>query len=184
MEFPKKKYNIIYADPAWNHQTWSKKGRGRNPDTLGHYQVMDFEEIKKLPVQDIADKNCVLFLWILDQMIPQSLELIKHWGFEFSTVGFHWVKRNKNFALGDDNFFVGMGLWTRANPEMCLLAKKGIIKRQSKSVRRLVVTPREEHSKKPDCVRDRIVELVGDLPRIELFARQRVKGWDSWGNEI
>ena len=178
--FPKKKYNIIYADPAWNHQTWSAKGRGRNPDTLGHYKVMDFEDIKKLPIPDIADKNCVLFLWVLDQMLPQSLELIKYWGFSYSTVGFNWVKTNKN----NNDYFVGMGWWTRANQEMCLLAKKGKIKRQSKSVRRLIVSPRQEHSKKPDEVRDRIVELCGDLPRIELFARQRVEGWDCWGNEV
>ena len=96
MELPNKRYNIIYADPPWNHQTWSAKGRGRNPDTLGHYKVMDFEDIKKLPIPDIADKNCVLFLWVLDQMLPQSLELIKYWGFSYSTVGFNWVKTNKN----------------------------------------------------------------------------------------
>ena len=181
MQLPNKKYNIIYADPAWNHQTWSAKGRGRNPDTLGHYKVMDFEDIKKLPVPDIADKNCVLFLWGLDQMLPQSLELIKYWGFSYSTVGFNWVKTNKN----NNDYFVGMGWWTRANQEMCLLAKKGIIKRQSKSVRRLIVSPREEHSKKPDEIRDRIVQLCGDLPRIELFARPPIpKDWDCWGNEV
>jgi N6-adenosine-specific RNA methylase IME4 len=175
-----KKYNIIYADPPWNHVTWSKKGRGRNPDTLGHYPVMDFEEIKKLPVPDIADKNCVLFLWVLDQMLPQSLDLIKHWGFTYSTVGFNWVKTNKN----NSNYFIGMGWWTRANQELCLLAKKGTIKRKSKSVRRLIVSPRQQHSKKPDEIRDRIVELCGDLPRIELFARQKTPGWDVWGNEV
>ena len=113
-------------------------------------------------------------------MLPQSLELIKYWGFSYSTVGFNWVKTNKN----NNDYFVGMGWWTRANQEMCLLAKKGRIKSQSKSVRRLIVSPRQEHSKKPDEVRDRIVELCGDLPRIELFARQRVEGWDCWGNEV
>jgi len=183
--FPKKKYNIIYADPAWRHETWSEKGRDRCPDgKLGHYSTMSLEDIKKLPVQEISDKNCILFIWVLDHMLPQSLEVIESWGFKYSTIGFNWVKRNKNFALGNDNFFVGMGWWTRANSELCLIAKKGKIKRQSASVRRLVVTPREEHSKKPDIIRKKIVELCGDLPRIELFARQRVEGWDCWGNEV
>ena len=77
-----------------------------------------------------------------------------------------------------------MGYWTRANPELCLLATKGHPKRISKNVKELVVSPRQEHSKKPDCVRNKIIELCGDLPRIELFARNRYKGWDSWGNEI
>ena len=187
--FPDKKYNIIYADPPWKHKTWSEKGRNRNPETIGHYNVLEFEQIKNLPIQSIADKNCVLFLWVLDQMLPESLELINSWGFKYSTVGFNWVKTNKqNFDqkgfLPYENFFVGMGWWTRANQELCLLAKKGVIKRQSKSVRRLVVTPRQQHSKKPDVVKDRIVELCGDLPRIELFARQKTGGWDAWGNEV
>ena len=83
-----------------------------------------------------------------------------------------------------NKFFTGLGYWTRANPEMCLLATKGNPKRISKNVKQLVIDKRREHSRKPDCVRDRIVELMGDLPRIELFARQKVKGWDSWGDEI
>ena len=80
--------------------------------------------------------------------------------------------------------FKGMGYWVRKNPEMCLLATKGKPKRLSKNVEQLIVSPRRKHSQKPDCVRDRIVELCGDLPRIELFARQKVKGWDSWGDEV
>ncbi len=174
MDLPNKKYNIIYADPPWKYK------RDGNHSAASVYDVMNLQDIKKLPVPDIADKNCVLFLWGLDQMLPQSLELIKYWGFSYSTVGFNWVKTNKN----NNDYFVGMGWWTRANQEMCLLAKKGIIKRQSKSVRRLIVSPREEHSKKPDEIRDRIVQLCGDLPRIELFARQKVDGWDSWGNHF
>jgi site-specific DNA-methyltransferase (adenine-specific) len=94
-------------------------------------------------------------------------------------VAFTWIKENQS-----DGYFTGMGYWTRANPEMCLLATRGKPKRISKSVKQLVVDVRREHSRKPDCVRNRIVELCGDLPRIELFARQKVDGWDNWGNEI
>ena len=85
----------------------------------------------------------------------------------------------------NENPFVGMGYYTRANNEICLLATKGKpLKRKSKSVKQVVMSKIEEHSKKPDIVRSRIVELFGDLTRIELFARQHADGWDCWGNEV
>ena len=105
---------------------------------------------------------------------------MKEWGFTYKTCGFNWVKRNKK----SNTFFFGMGYWTRANSELCLIGTKGTIKRKSNKVFQIVDTPIEEHSKKPDVVRDRIVELVGDIPRIELFARQTANNWDCWGNEI
>ena len=85
--------------------------------------------------------------------------------------------------MGIISFFWGMGNWTRSNAELCLLATKGNPKRQSKSVHQIIVSPIEEHSKKPDEARKRIVELMGDVPRIELFAREHTPGWDVWGNE-
>ena len=112
-------------------------------------------------------------------MLPQDFEVIKAWGFKYKTVAFTWVKENKS-----EGYFTGLGYWTRANPEMCLLATKGKPKRISKSVRQLVMDKRREHSRKPDRIRNDIVELCGDLPRIELFARQRVDGWDNWGNQV
>ena len=180
--FPKKKYNIIYADPAWYFKTYSDKGNKRS--ALQHYNCLNIDDIFNLPVNTICNNDCVLFLWAIDPMLPEALETIKRWGFKYSTIGFNWVKRNKNFALGNDNFFVGMGWWTRANSELCLIAKKGSIKRQTRSIHQLIYEPIREHSRKPDCVRDRIVQLCGDLPRIELFARQRVDGWDCWGNQV
>ena len=105
---------------------------------------------------------------------------IKAWNFKYKTVAFTWVKQNKK----SDSYFKGLGYWTRANPEMCLLATKGNPKRIGKSVDQLIISKLQNHSKKPDDVRNRIVELCGDLPRIELFARQKTPGWDVWGNEV
>ena len=175
--FPNKKYNIIYADPAWYFKSYSSKGEGRN--ATQHYNCMSINDICNLPVGNISNNNCVLLLWVIDPMLPQAFEVIKAWGFKYKTVAFTWVKENKN-----EGYFTGLGYWTRSNPEMCLLATKGKPKRISKSVRQLVIDKRREHSRKPDRIRNDIVELCGDLPRIELFARQQAEGWDNWGNHI
>ena len=79
---------------------------------------------------------------------------------------------------------MGMGRWTRANAEVCLLATKGKPKRINAGVRQIIESVPEKHSKKPDIVRDKIVDLVGELPRVELFARNETDGWDVWGNEV
>lgn len=178
MSFPNKKYQIILADPPWRFKVWCfGTGRGRLPDD--HYPTMPLEEIKALPVHQIADKNCILFLWTTFPKFEEALEVIKAWGFIYKSAGFVWVKTNKS-----GGYWMGLGYWTRGNPEVCLLATKGHPHRVSKSVPQLIVSQRREHSRKPDEVRDRIVQLVGDLPRIELFARQRVSGWDAVGYDI
>lgn len=105
--------------------------------------------------------------------------MIEAWGFDYKTVAFCWVKQNRSGS----GLFMGLGNWTRSNAEICLLATKGKPKRVGTAVRSTVLTPIERHSKKPDEIRDRIVELMGDLPRIELFARSGADGWDCWGNE-
>ena len=174
----KKKYNIIYADPPWSFKHYSDKGKGRAPDN--YYKCQNLQDIKDLPIEDLADENCVLFMWVTYPFLQKSFEVIKAWGFEYKTVGFTWVKKNKKA----DSWFWGMGYWTRSNAEICLIATKGKITRQSSSVHQIIDTPIEEHSKKPDITRERIIELVGKLPRIELFARQKRKGWDVYGNEI
>jgi N6-adenosine-specific RNA methylase IME4 len=179
MNLPNKKYNIIYADPAWNFNNWSKDPNVKgNPNK--YYKTMSIEDIKKLPVKEIADDNCILFLWVTDPQLNLQIPVIESWGFQFKTVGFYWIKKNKT----NDNFFKGMGYWGRSNIEQCLLATKGRIKRIGTNVEKIVVSERREHSRKPDCIRDKIIELCGDLPRIELFARQKVDGWDCWGNEV
>lgn len=173
-----KKYEIILADPAWSYDVWSKKGIGRNAEN--HYPTMSIEDICALPIADITAKNSTLFLWVTFPKLQEVFRVIEAWGYKFRTVAFVWVKRNKKV----NSWFMGLGYWTRANAEICLLATKGKPKRISKSIRQIIDAPIEQHSKKPDETRQRIVELMGDLPRIELFARQKVDGWDSWGNEI
>ena len=171
-----KKYNIIYADPPWNFKVWSDKGAAKSPK----YDIMTIDDIKKLPIKDIADKNCILFIWVTYPLLKEGIETIESWNFNYKTCGFSWIKKNKKA----DSLFWGLGYWTRANNEICLLATKGKPKRVSRGVHQVLMDKIREHSRKPDCVRDRIVELCGDLPRIELFARQRTKGWDVYGNEV
>lgn len=172
-----KKYKCIMADPAWEYRVWSKKGQGRSAEN--HYPTMKLSDICALPVADLADTDCALFLWVTFPTLEQSFEVLRAWGFTYKTVAFCWCKQNKK----SPGFFTGLGHYTRANAEICLLAVKGSPKRISKSVRQLIVSPIERHSKKPDEVRERIVQLFGDVPRIELFARERAAGWDAWGNE-
>ena len=174
-----KKYDAIYADPPWKFLTYSDKGKGRSAEK--HYPTMSKEAIEQLPISKISQKNSVLFLWVTAPCFEQGLELIKAWGYTYKTVAFTWVKLNKK----NGKLFMGMGYYTRANAEYCLLATKGkVLERKSKAVPSAVVTPIEWHSKKPDVVRERIVALFGDRPRIELFARQYADGWDCWGNEV
>ena len=122
-----------------------------------------------------------MFLWVTFPCLEQGFETIRRWGFQYKTLGFCWVKRCKKQT---EKWFWGLGFWTRANPELCLIATKGHPKRFSKGVHCVVDTPVEAHSKKPDIVRERIVELAGNLPRVELFARQSYPGWVCVGNEI
>lgn len=169
-----KQYNVIYADPPWRYEQRSLQGAAEK-----HYPTMSIDELCALPVMSIAAKDCILFLWTTFPMIPEALRLIEAWGFKYKTVAFVWLKQNRK----SPTWFYGLGFWTRGNAEICLLAKRGSPKRQSASVHQFIISPIEEHSKKPDVTRERIVALMGDVPRIELFARQKTEGWDVWGNE-
>ena len=174
----KKKYSVIYADPPWQFKAYSSKGMGRSAEK--HYPTMDIDAIKGLPVGDLADKDCALFLWVTFPCLREGLAVLDSWGFTYKTVAFVWVKQNKKA----DSLFWGLGYWTRANAEVCILATKGSPKRASAQVHQVILSHIEEHSKKPQEARDRIVQLMGDVPRIELFARTRAEGWDAWGNEV
>ena len=169
------KYQAIYADPPWDYQQCRLSGSAKK-----HYPTMRIEELCALPVAEIADRDCALFLWATFPQLPEALRLIQAWGFVYKTVAFVWLKQNRK-AL---TWFYGLGFWTRSNAEICLLATKGHPKRQSAGIHQLVISPVERHSKKPDEVREKIVALMGDVPRIELFARQQTPGWDVWGNEV
>ena len=171
-----KKYNIIYADPPWSYRDKALSG---NRGAGCKYEVMDTSQISMFPVADIAADDCTLFMWVTMPKLNECFDLIEAWGFTYKTCAFTWVKRNKKSF----SWFWGMGGWTRANAEICLLSTRGKPKRVSAGVHSIIDTPIEAHSKKPEIVRDKIVELMGDLPRIELFARQHAEGWDCWGNE-
>lgn len=173
-----KKYQVIYADPPWEYRVWSKKGSGRSAES--HYPTMSMEEIENLPVWELADENCALFLWITFPLLKEIWRVVKAWGFTYKTVAFVWIKQNKKA----DSLFWGMGYWTRANAEICILATKGSPKRYSRRVHQVLITHIEEHSKKPEEARNRIEQLMGDVPRVELFARRETPGWDVWGNEV
>ena len=177
MLLPNKKYGVIYADPPWSFKTYSEKGKDRSPEK--HYPVLSIADIIRLPVDRIAKDNAVLLMWVVAPLLDQAFKVIDAWGFKYKTVGFTWAKSNKT----KPGFFTGLGYWTRGNPEMCLLATKGKPKRLSKSVPQLVIDQRREHSKKPDIMYKHIENLL-EGPYIELFARQKVSGWDAWGNEV
>lgn len=177
-DFLAKKYGIIYADPPWAYKVYSKKGMGRSAES--HYPTMSLDDIKNLPVSDIADKDCALFMWTTIPMLKDCFEVLSAWGFVFKTIAFVWIKQNRK----SDSLFWGMGYWTRANAEFCILATKGSPKRVAKDVHQVIISHIEEHSKKPNEARERIIRLMGDIPRVELFARQKPDGWDVWRNEV
>ncbi len=174
-----KKFNIIYADPPWTFKTYSAKGKEKKSAEC-HYHCMTIEDIYNLPIENIADDSCVLFLWVTFPLLQEGLETIRRWGFSYKTVAFNWVKKNKK----SDSWFWGLGYWTRSNSELCLLATKGRPARNSRSVHQICDERVMQHSKKPPEIRDKIVELCGDVPRIELFARETCDGWVSVGDEI
>ena len=183
-----KKYKIIYADPAWSYND-KLGGNVSFGAATGAYNTMSISEIKSLPVKQMADKDCALFIWCVNPLFPEALEVIMEWGFKYKTVAFNWVK-----ITNTGQWVHNMGRWTMGNNEMCLLATKGSPKRICKNIKQLVISERTAHSKKPNIVRSKIVELMGDIPRVELFARgektkdlfglNRFDGWDTWGNQV
>jgi N6-adenosine-specific RNA methylase IME4 len=175
---PRNHYGAILADPPWQFRTWSDKGAGRSASN--HYETMDNLRVAALPVADLAAPDCVLFLWVSSPMIEYALELTTVWGFKYKTFAFVWTKADQFRFFAAPS--MGLGYWTRSNAEVCLLATRGKPKRLNADVRQIIIEPRREHSRKPDCVHDRIQRLVGG-PYLELFARQTRKNWDCWGNE-
>ena len=189
------KYDIIYADPPWSYNDSGCQGAAAK-----QYNTMTQLELYELPVQRICNKNAVLFMWVTYPKLQEALDVIRLWGFEFKSIAFQWVKLNKkadkytllkevaNGASVDEAIFkqcfYGLGRWTRGNSEMCVIATRGKISRIAADVPQLVFAPIGRHSAKPAVVRERIKQLMGDRPAIELFAREHVEGWDCWGNEV
>jgi N6-adenosine-specific RNA methylase IME4 len=185
--FPSGRFGAILADPPWSFKSWSDKGKDRAPDAMvrqkglaeRHYATMPMHAIRALPVADVAAKDCALLLWAVDCMLPEALEVGRGWGFKYKTVAFTWAKTNRTMP----GYSVGLGYWTRGNPESCLLFTRGAPKRQSAAVRQLIVAERREHSRKPDETHGRIETLLPG-PYLELFARTERPGWSSWGDQV
>jgi len=171
---PRGGYAVIYADPPWPYNfSHTRKLKDRD------YKSMSIDEICELPVSEITQEDAILFIWTTFRNLFETEKVIKAWGFKYKTCGFVWVKKTKT---GKD--FFGMGEYTRANPEICLIGRKGKSLVSARNVRQLQYAEIEKHSKKPDSIRAAIVDLCGDIPRIELFAREKTEGWDCWGDEV
>lgn len=182
-----KLYNVIYADPPWR---FNDKMTGHPLSLDRQYPTESVEWISSVPVRDITAPDCALFLWAVSALLPEAMEVIQRWGFRYKTVAFCWVKSSSKGRL-----LSNLGRWTMSGMELCLLATKGKPVRIHKDVKQLVFSERTIHSRKPPEVRRRIVEVMGDVPRLELFARPERQvslldgccahdGWDVWGNEV
>lgn len=178
-----KKYNIIYCDPPWHFGgggVYQDNGR-KIRKTSDQYTLTKTADLKKLNVKSITADDALIFMWVTDQHIPAALELMLEWGFKYSTVAFYWIKKYQSGALCSN-----VGCWTMKNCEIVLLGTKGkpLKFKKVRNIKQLVEAVRRKHSQKPDEIRDKIVELVGNLPRLEMFARQKTDGWDVFGNEV
>ena len=171
-----KKYSVVYADPPWHYRDKASAGKR---GVAYKYPVLSDSEIAGLDVASICADDCALFLWATKPKLETALWVLRRWGFLYRTGAFDWVKLTK-----EGNPKMGMGNWSRANVEHVLLGIRGKPKRVSASVHSVVMSIPRGHSRKPDEVRDRIAELMGDVPRIELFARESASGWDSLGFEV
>lgn len=173
------KYSIIYCDPPWkfkNHTTGGQMIGGASY----HYNTETIKNLKKMDINSITEKDCVLFMWWVASQPKEAIELVEEWGFEIKTMtAFNWVKTTKTGKL-----FFGMGFWTRAGSENCLIAIKGKPKKISSSIRSVHLLINEKHSKKPQLFRDLIVQMFGNLKKLEMFAREKSEGWDVFGNQI
>lgn len=178
-----KKYNIIYADPPWSYRD-KRTDKKISGGAESHYKTMKIESIEEMgeTIKKISAEDCMLFMWATFPNLIEAINTIKAWGFTYKTLGFSWIKTNKK----NGKPFFGIGYYTKSNCEVCLLAIKGKPSnlKVSNYVSSCIISEKREHSRKPDEARDRITQLVGQVPKIELFARQYAEGWDCWGNEV
>lgn len=179
-EFNGKKFDVIYADPAWQFNS-KKAGGSMKSGASQHYDVMSIEDLKSLPVEKLSSDNCLLVMWWVGAMPQEAIDLVQAWGFELKNMNsFVWNKLTKK-----EKPFFGMGYYTRAGSESAIIAVKGKPDIKSRSVRAVITAPVGRHSEKPSGFRDTINKLMGkECPKIELFARSRSEGFDAWGNEI
>ena len=172
-----KKYEIIYADPAWQYKTKESLAKTSilNGELNTHYGTMTIAELGGLPLGSISDKNSMLFMWVVSPMLDDGIELMKKWGFKYSTIAFIWHKQRAN-----------PGHYTMSECEICLVGRRGKIPtpRGARNVRQFLSEMRGKHSAKPTEIRNRIELMFPTQTKLEMFARQSAKGWDAWGNEV
>ena len=184
IDLPDKKYNIIYADPPWHYGSKSAvnntTGSAIKP-LSDHYSTMSLQELKNMSIKNMTKDDAACFMWVTDSHIDEALEVLRSWGFAYKTIAFNWIK-----TTSKGNYCKNVAPWTMKSSEICLLGIKGRMTKykQANNIESLVIAQRTQHSQKPNEVRKRIEDLFGDLPRIELFAREKTDGWDVWGDEI
>ena len=157
-ELPRGHYGAILADPPWRFRTWDQRtaiprvhSNGTNVSAAKHYDTMPIEEIRALPVRELAAKDCSLFLWTSWPQLEDALDILESWQFTFKTCAFCWTKAHAGQiemfeqAIPDQ---MGMGYWTRSNAEFVLLATRGKPKRLHANVSQIVIEPRRQHSRK------------------------------------
>lgn len=178
---PVRKYRVIYADPAWKFK--SKRTGGSMKSGAGQkYTVTTLADMKALPVANLADKDCLLVMWYVGSMPQEAIDLCKAWGFRLTNMnGFVWRKLTKAKRVP----VIGMGHTTRAGSESAIIGVRGSVRKLIKdhSVRAVIEAPVGRHSEKPHVFREAIEKMCGDVPRVELFARDAFPGWDCWGNQ-
>lgn len=172
---PRGGFKIVLADPPWAYSN-----KGTRAAAARHYATLNIEDLMNLPVEKIAAANSILFLWATGPMIREAITLGIAWGFEYKTVGFTWAKRNRKANTA----FFGMGNYTRANCEFCLIFIRGSVKVRDRGVPAFHWGPVLRHSEKPPAIREKIVRLMGDVARVELFSRHKVAGWHRFGNQL
>ena len=175
-----KKYSVIYLDPPWAYNDRRNTHTRFCGGAMSHYPVMKLKDIAALPIGNLAEDNAAMFMWCTFPQLDEQITLFKQWGFKYVTQAFTWIKTNPKSGTP----FFGIGYYTKSNPEVCLLGIRGRMKPITNSVSSVVIAPRGKHSVKPPEVREKIVQLFGDVPRIELFARVASPGWDVLGNGI
>lgn len=188
-DFPAGPFGCILADPPWAFRTFSGENMTPHRCAEDHYRTMTLEQMAALPVADVAAKDCALFMWIVGSHLTEAIDLATAWGFEFKTDAFYWLKQKMIGAMQADLFTgdipeprMGFGYWTRKQVEPCWLFTRGNPRRLGRGVRQAIISPRREHSRKPDEQYDRIEALVGG-PYLEMFARTQRSGWSVWGNQ-
>lgn len=170
-------YELIYADPPWSYRDSANAGKR---GSVHKYRCMSLGQICALDIQSIAAPDCLLAMWWVPPMPAEALQVVRFWGFALRTMkGFTWHKRTTH-----GKSHMGMGNLTRANTEDCLFAGRGKLKRVDAGIRQFIDAPIGRHSEKPAEARDRLVQLMGDVHRVELFAREAAPGWDVWGDEV